>query len=182
MAKSKALIEAEARVKALEEQVAEAKELQDLTDKEKDLEVMLAKQDKEDAQKEVVELQKTVKLSKAAEVRLTEEIEAMADSEVNIVNGQVVGTGIRVYTPDEYEAHCTEVGTVMGRKKGQKTNPTIEELRATINGNRKPSWFMRKTGISAEELKQLIWKLSKKEMRDNPIKFSIEQDFFGKEG
>jgi len=182
MAKSQALIDAEARVKALEEQAQEREQLKALEDKEAELQLSLVTQDKDDALKEVEELQKEVKLSKEAEERMTKEIEAMADQPVTIVDGRVVGTGIQVLSPDAYEAECTKRGRIMGRRKGQKTKPSIEELRVTINAGRKPSWFLRKTGIDAEELKQLVWKLSKKEMRDAPVKYSIEQDFFSQEG
>ena len=31
--------------------------------------------------------------------------------------------------------------------------------------------------ISAEEFKDLVWKLSKRELRDAPLRFDIERDF-----
>ena len=96
--------------------------------------------------------------------------------------GYDVNTGCHIFTPDEYKEWSANQGRVMGRKKGTKTNCTIEELRALINSHWTPSMVMEKHGMSAEDLKQLVWKLSKKELRGKPIKFDIKRDIFGREG
>jgi len=85
------------------------------------------------------------------------------------------------FTPDEYKAYSAESGLIMGRKPDQKVKCTIEELRAAINSDKTPSWLMEKTGMTENDLQQLIWRLSAKELRDNPIKLNIKRDFFGKE-
>ena len=85
------------------------------------------------------------------------------------------------FTPDEYKAFSAERGLIMGRKPNQKVKCTIEELRAAINSDKTPSWLMEKTGMTENDLQQLIWRLSAKELRDNPIKLNIKRDFFGKE-
>ena len=85
------------------------------------------------------------------------------------------------FTPDEYKAYSAERGLIMGRRPDQKTKCSIEELRAAINSDKTPSWLMEKHGMTEFDLQQLIWKLSAKELRDNPIKLNIKRDFFGKE-
>jgi hypothetical protein len=125
------------------------------------------------------ELVLTKEEKEAAEERLTASIAAMQVPE--IVDG-MAGENIHVMTPDEYRAWGKKNGTIMGRKAGQKTECSIEELRALINSNWAPSMVMEKHGIDDEELKQLVWRLSKAELRDNPIRYSIERDFFGREG
>ena len=85
------------------------------------------------------------------------------------------------FTPDEYKAYSAESGLIMGRRPDQKVKCTIEELRAAINSDKTPSWLMEKTGMTENDLQQLIWRLSTKELRDNPIKLNIKRDFFGRE-
>jgi hypothetical protein len=119
---------------------------------------------------------------KEKEVRLTQDIEKMEEQNFDIVGGQVVGLNIKVLTPDEYRDYSAEQGLIMGRRPDQKTKCSIEELRALINSNWTPKMVMEKHGIDAGDLQQLVWRLSKKELRDNPIKYSIEGNFFGKEG
>ena len=121
-------------------------------------------------------------IQEEVERRLTEKIEAMADRDYTARGGKVAGTKILVQTPDEYRKSSAERGLVMGRRPDEKTNCTVEELRALINSNWTPSMIMEKHGISVEEFKQLVWKLSRKELRDRPIRFSIERDTISKEG
>ena len=116
------------------------------------------------------------------EAELSKEIAEMGNTSYEIVGGQVNNTNIKVFTPDEYKEYSASLGLIYGRKPEQKTRCTIEELRALINSGWTPSRVMEKHGLSAEDLKQLVWKLSKKELRDKPIKFSIEGNFFGREG
>ncbi len=116
------------------------------------------------------------------ERRVTAAIEAMGDKEFKVKNGRIAGTKILVMTPDEYRVHSAKSGLIMGRKEGEVTKCSIEELRALINSNWTPSMVMEKHGMNVEGLKQLVWKLSKEELREKPIKFNIERDFFGREG
>lgn len=80
-------------------------------------------------------------------------------------------------TTEEYQEYSEANDRFEGRKRGEKVQPTIEELRALINSGRKPQYMIRKWGISAEEFKDLVWKLSKRELRDAPLRFDIERDF-----
>lgn len=74
-------------------------------------------------------------------------------------------------TPLEYAEYSKDKGTVMGRKPNQKTKCSTEELRILINEGWTPEQVKDKHGMTDEELKQLVWKLSKAEQRDKPIKF-----------
>lgn len=128
------------------------------------------------------QLKQTKEEKEASEERMMAEINRMDEEGVTIVNGEVVGTGILVMTPDEYREYGAKNGTIFGRIKGQVTKCSIEELRALINSNWTPSMIMEKHGMNAEALKQLVWKLSKKELRDTPVKFDIKRDMFHREG
>lgn len=72
---------------------------------------------------------------------------------------------------DEYKKYSEDNGRIMGRMPDQKTALTVEELRILINENWTEQEVMDKHGIDAEELKQIVWKLSKDEQRDRPIRF-----------
>jgi hypothetical protein len=84
---------------------------------------------------------------------------------------------ITIMTAEEYGDYSKANGRFEGRKKGQKTEATIEELRALINSGRKPQYMMDKWGLDEEEFKDLVWKLSKRELRDKPLRFDIKRDF-----
>lgn len=95
------------------------------------------------------------------------------------LEGEVVGSGPVVRTAEEYAEYSLANGrTRFGGEKGVKVEATIEELRALINSKWKPSMIMEKFQIDEEELKQLVWALSKRELRDKPIHFDIKNDFF----
>lgn len=162
MAKSQVLIDAEARIKELE------------------LEKEQATTDMTELVQENSELKETVTMSKEAQARLTQEIE---DMEIpTIVDGRVEGSNLRVYTTTQYKEHSEANGRYMGRRLNQKTKMTIEELRVLINSKWTPKMVMDKHGLTEGDLQQLVWKLSKREMRDKPIKYSIELNFFSREG
>lgn len=90
---------------------------------------------------------------------------------VNQVDGEIVEKELMVLTPTEYADYSKAKGTIMGRRPDQKTVCTTEELRILINEGWTPEQVKDKHGIDDEELKQLVWKLSKEEQRDKPIKF-----------
>ena len=121
-------------------------------------------------------LKAELQTKKEREAELTQAITNLEKKDFTPVEGKI--GGMLVMTPDEYAAYSKENGCVMGRKIGTKTKCSIEELRALINSKWTPSMVMEKHGITAEDLKQLIWRLSKSELRGTPIKYSIERDFF----
>ena len=131
---------------------------------------------------EVTQLKKALTLSKKQSEELAKKIDEMGDEEMVITNGVVEGTTIMVQTAAEYAEYSAQNGRYMGRKLGTKTKPTIEELRACINSNWTPKRFMDKHGLDADDLKQIVWKLSLAELRGKSIKYSIEQNFFSREG
>ena len=139
----------------------------------------MAQKTRDELMTENKELKIALKTKEEKAAELTEEINFMQDRDYAASeDGSIQGTSMLVMTPDEYREWSAKNGRIMGRKKGQKTKMSIEELRALINSKWTPSMVMEKHGINAEDLKQLVWKLSKKEMRSTPIKYSIERDFF----
>lgn len=75
------------------------------------------------------------------------------------------------FTRLEYDDYCKTKGTKMGRKEGQKTKLSTQELRVLINEKWTPEEVKDKHGLSDEELKSVVYALSKEEQRDKPIKF-----------
>lgn len=116
----------------------------------------------------------------AVTTELVDEIPASAFAKEYAGQGVTDKANITVMTAGEYGKYSEANGRYYGRKRGQKTVCTIEEMRALINSGWKPSMIMRKHGINEKEFEQLVWKLSKAELRDRPLKFSIEQDFIEK--
>lgn len=89
-----------------------------------------------------------------------------------LVEGEIVPVKeLLVMTPLEYAEYSKAKGTIMGRKPDQKTKLTTDELRVLINDGWTAEEVKDKHGIDDEELKQVVWKLSKEEQRDKPIKF-----------
>ena len=127
-------------------------------------------------------LQDKLTLSAESEERLTASLAAMEKRGTpEIVNGKT-STGILVMTAEKYAEYSKGKGLIMGRHPDQKTVCTIEELRALINSGWTPKRIMEKHGMNEEDLKQLVWALSKRELRDKPIKYSIEQNYFVRQG
>jgi len=91
----------------------------------------------------------------------------LRDDEVQLVPKKEFYT----FTVDEYKEYSAANGTYMGRKPGQKTKLTTQELRVLINENWTPQEVKDKHGIDDEELKSIVYQLSKEEQRDKPIKF-----------
>lgn len=92
-------------------------------------------------------------------------------AKVNKIDGEIVEKELMVLTPMEYADYSKSKGTIMGRKPNQKTACSTEELRILINEGWTAEQVKDKHGLDDEELKQLVWKLSKEEQREKPIKF-----------
>ena len=154
------------------------KELAEIKEKNTELQTEMEGNSSTNLIAENAELKETIAANKShtaeSEGRLMSMIKGMEES------GGDAGACL-TFTPDEYKAYSAESGLIMGRKPDQKVKCTIEELRAAINSDKTPSWLMEKTGMTENDLQQLIWRLSAKELRDNPIKLNIKRDFFGKE-
>jgi len=145
-----------------------AKTNAELTEENKQLKIDAAEQEQENA-----DLKEELGLTKQAEVELTIKINDMEDKDFSIVDGAIYGTKIKVLTPDQYREHSAKSGLIMGRHPKQVMAMTIEDLRAKINSKWTPKMIMEQSGMDVEAFKQLVWKLSKSELRDKPIRFSI---------
>ena len=88
-----------------------------------------------------------------------------------VLEGEVVTKSLMTMTPLEYEAYSIANGRVMGREEGQKTRLYPEQLRVLINEGYTPKQVMDKYGINDAELEQIVFQLSKDELRPSPIKF-----------
>ena len=121
--------------------------------------------------------QKVGMIIKAADTAVSGEVEVPASKFAKTFEGQTDNSKISIMTAEEYGDYSKANGRFEGRKKGQKMKPSIEELRALINSGRKPKYMMEKWGIDADEFKDLVWKLSKRELRDKPLRFDIARDF-----
>lgn len=131
------------------------------------------------ASKELVEVKKelvsTKAHSKESEARLMASIDNM--ERPVIIDGQVQGSSIKVFTGSGYTEDLIERGVPIVSKF------TIEVLRVFINSNYPPSTVMKMFGLTQRQLQSYVWKLSAAELRgDKPIKLSFTQDAFGKEG
>lgn len=115
-------------------------------------------------------------------VKSTEKIEAEGDTGVAVTaskKSEAVLVGTQTMTAQDYMDYSEANGrTKFGGEKGKKIPCSIEELRAYINSNMKPSWVMEKYQMDEKDLQQVVWKLSEREMRPKPITYSIEQDWF----
>ncbi len=95
------------------------------------------------------------------------------------VKAEVVKTGIQTRTAEEYAEYSLSQGrTRYGGEKGVKVVATIEELRALVNSDWKPSMLLEKWQMDEDELVQLTWKLAKAELRDRQPTVNFKQDFF----
>ena len=124
------------------------------------------------ALQESVELNKQAK--EQAEARLVQAIDDMEKPVV--VNGQVQAEGCKIFHGNEYTEDLIKRGIEIHSKFD------IETLRTFINSDWSPSMVMEKFGISEKELQSYVFKLSKRELRDKPIKLDLRRDVFGKEG
>ena len=101
-----------------------------------------------------------------------------ASEKNSFAEAEVVGT-ISVRTAEEYAKYSKANGrTAYGGEIGVKYDCSIEDLRAKINSGWKPSMIMEKYQIDKDELKQLVWALSKRELRERPVSFNLEHDSF----
>ena len=114
---------------------------------------------------------------KAIKADIVDEIPASVFAKEYNAGDITAHSNITILTATEYAEYSKANGRVMGRKVGQKTKCSIEELRALINSKWTPKQIIAKHGMSDEDFKQLVWSLSKQELRDRPLKFDISQDF-----
>ena len=96
-----------------------------------------------------------------------------------VLEGEVVSETITIRTAQEYMDYSEGQGrTKFGGEKGKKIKCSTEECRSYINAGWKPSLIMEKYQLDADDFQQLIWSLSKKELRDRPIGYDLKHDIF----
>ena len=95
----------------------------------------------------------------------------VAEPKETAVVGKVVGKNIKTMTTSEYAEYSKKNGRIMGREEGTKTVLTTQELRVLINSNWTPEMVKEKHGLNDSDLTQVVFRLSKEERRDTPIKF-----------
>jgi len=115
-----------------------------------------------------------IKAKEESDARLVKAIEEM--EKPVIVNGQVQAEGCKVFTGNGYTEDLQRRNIKIVSKFD------IETLRTFINSDWSPSMVMEKFGLSKEQLQSFVFKLSKRELRDKPIKLDFRRDMFGKEG
>ena len=81
------------------------------------------------------------------------------------LEGTVIKGSLSRMTAAEYKAMSKKNGTVMGRKKGQKTKMSAEELRILINEKWTPEEIMEKHGLDKDEYLVVTKKLAKAERK-----------------
>ena len=119
-----------------------------------------------------VELLKKAK--EESDARLMTAIEDM--EKPLVVNGQVQAEGIKTFTGGGYTLDLKRRGIEIHSKFD------IETLRTFINSDWSPKMVMEKFGLTEAQLQSYIYKLSKKELRDTPIKLDFKRDVFGRKG
>lgn len=72
-----------------------------------------------------------------------------------VVEGELVGSGVMVMTPTEYAKYSKDNGRVMGREQGQKTQLTPEEFVVLSKEGWTPKQLMEKHGIDMKELQDV---------------------------
>lgn len=99
--------------------------------------------------------------------------ETSASTEVvkakEVITPEVLGGGSIVMTAKEYGDYSKKKGTIFGRKEGEKTMLSLEELRVLINSNWTRAMVMEKHGITAEELNNAVINLQNLERRERAI-------------
>ncbi len=115
-----------------------------------------------------------VKAKEESDARLVDAINNM--EKPLVVNGEVQAFGCKIFKGNEYTEDLKRRGITITSKFD------IETLRAFINSDWSPSMVMDKFGLTKEDLQSYVYKLSKKELREVPIKLNFKRDIFGRQG
>ena len=114
---------------------------------EKKAEEEAAKKAMEDEVARLAAENEELKLSKVASSELI-----ITKPEVQV---EVVGSGSKVMTAEEYAVYSKNKGTYMGRPEGTKTELSPEEFIVLANAGWSPRHIMDKHGIDLDELRQV---------------------------
>lgn len=92
-----------------------------------------------------------------------------------VVEGEIVGSGTMVMTPDEYAAYSKANGRIMGREQGQKTVMTPEEFVVLSKDGWSPKKMMEKHGIDLKELQEVASRVALIMQLKRPIQVTETQ-------
>ncbi len=77
-----------------------------------------------------------------------------------VVEGELVGSGTLVMTPDEYAQYSKDNGRIMGREPDQKTQLSPEEFVVLSKEGWSPKRIMEKHGITLSELQSVTGRVA----------------------
>lgn len=92
-----------------------------------------------------------------------------------VVEGEIVGSGVMVMTPDAYAKYSKDNGRVMGREQGQKTQLTPEEFVVLSKEGYTPKQLMEKHGIDLKELQDVASRVALIMQLKRPIQVTDTQ-------
>lgn len=92
-----------------------------------------------------------------------------------VVEGEIVGSGVLVMTPDEYVKYSKDNGRVMGREHGEKTLMTPEEFVILSKEGWSPKRMMEKHGIDLKELQDVAARVALIMQLKRPIQVTDTQ-------
>lgn len=92
-----------------------------------------------------------------------------------VVEGELVGSGTMVMTPDEYAAYSKANGRVMGREPDQKTQLSPEEFVILSKEGWSPKRIMDKHGIDFKELQDVASRVALIMQLKRPIQVTDTQ-------
>lgn len=92
-----------------------------------------------------------------------------------VVEGEVVGSGVMVMAASEYEKYSKDNGRVMGRAQGEKTVLTPEEFVVLSKEGWSPKRIMEKHGIDLRELQDVASRVALIMQLKRPIQVTDTQ-------
>lgn len=92
-----------------------------------------------------------------------------------VLEGEIVGSGVMVMSPDEYAKYSKDNGRVMGRAQGEKTVMTPEEFVVLSKEGWSPKRMMEKHGIDLRELQDVASRVALIMQLKRPIQVTDTQ-------
>lgn len=92
-----------------------------------------------------------------------------------VVEGEIVGSGVMVMTAEEYMSYSKANGRVMGREQGEKTVMTPEEFVVLSKEGWSPKRMMEKHGIDLKELQDVASRVALIMQLKRPIQVTDTQ-------
>lgn len=92
-----------------------------------------------------------------------------------VVEGEIVGSGVLVMSADEYSKYSKDHGRFMGREQGQKTVMTPEEFVVLSKEGWTPKRMMEKHGIDLKELQDVASRVALIMQLKRPIQVTDTQ-------